>query len=45
MLEDVDDPYQIYEEILRNELIFPNYLKVFHALITFKDKRAKKLIV
>lgn len=33
--EEAEDPYELYEEILKNQVTFPNYLK---------DKKAKKLI-
>ena len=33
--EDCDDPYQIYEEIIKKKLTYPNF---------FKDKKAKNLI-
>jgi cGMP-dependent protein kinase len=33
--EEAEDPYEIYEEIIKKELSYPNYLK---------DKKAKKLM-
>ena len=33
--EEAEDPYEIYEQIIKNEFTFPNYVK---------DKKAKKLI-
>lgn len=33
--EDAEDPYEIYEQIIKNDIIYPQY---------FKDKKAKKLI-
>jgi cGMP-dependent protein kinase len=33
--EDLDDPYEIYEEIMKNKLVFPSDLK---------DRKAKKII-
>lgn len=33
--EEAEDPYEIYEEIIKTELTYPNYLK---------DKKAKKLM-
>ena len=33
--EDLDDPYEIYEEITKKSLIFPSFLK---------DRKAKKLM-
>ena len=33
--EEVDDPYQIYEEIIKKDIYFPNYLK---------DQKAKDLM-
>ena len=33
--EEAEDPYEIYEEIIKKELTYPNYLK---------DKKAKKLM-
>lgn len=33
--EEAEDPYEIYEEIIKNELTYPNYLH---------DKKAKSLM-
>jgi len=33
--EDADDPYEIYEEIIKKQIIYPNFLK---------DKKARKII-
>ena len=33
--EEAEDPYEIYEEIIKKEMTYPNYLK---------DKKAKKLM-
>ncbi len=33
--EEAEDPYEIYEEIIKKELQYPNYLK---------DKKSKKLM-
>ncbi|CAK67909.1 unnamed protein product (macronuclear) [Paramecium tetraurelia] len=33
--EDAEDPYEIYEQIIKNDIIYPQY---------FKEKKAKKLI-
>lgn len=33
--EEAEDPYEIYEEIIKKEMSYPNYLK---------DKKAKKLM-
>ena len=33
--EDAEDPYEIYEEIIKKDITYPNYLK---------DKKAKKLM-
>lgn len=34
--EEAEDPYQIYEEIIKNEITFPNYVH---------DEQAKKLML
>ena len=33
--EEAEDPYEIYEEIIKKDITYPNYLK---------DKKAKKLM-
>jgi len=33
--EEAEDPYEIYEEIIKKDISYPNYLK---------DKKAKKLM-
>ena len=33
--EEAEDPYEIYEEIIRNPIVYPKYLK---------DKKARKLM-
>ena len=33
--EEAEDPYEIYEEIIKKDIIYPTYLK---------DKKAKKLM-
>lgn len=33
--EEAEDPYEIYEDIIKKEISYPNYLK---------DKKAKKLM-
>ena len=40
--EDSDDPYEIFEEILKNELVFPDYVKNEQVISFISQLLSKK---